>query len=63
MNTGVLITMAGVGVFTAISEMVLNALNKPDAAQWVKVGGVSLNICLGVGLVKNALGAARSLLK
>ena len=62
MGTGIIVTMAGVGVFTAVSEIILNALGKNDTAQWVKVGGISLNVCLGVGLIKNALGSARSLL-
>jgi Na+-driven multidrug efflux pump len=63
MGTGIIITMAGVGVFTAVSEIILNSLGKADAAQWVKVGGVSLNICLGLGLIKTALNTASSLLK
>lgn len=62
MSTGIIVTMCGVGVFTAVSEIILNALGKQDAGQWVKVGGISLNICLGLGLIKSALGTAKSLL-
>ena len=61
-GTGIIVTMAGVGVFTAVSEIILNALGKNDTAQWVKVGGISLNVCLGIGLIKNALTAAKNLL-
>lgn len=50
MDTGLIITMAAIGITTAVTEKLLNAFGKVDMATFINIAGLS-----GIGVMALAL--------
>jgi hypothetical protein len=57
--TGILISMCTCGIITGVTEEILGSMGKTTEAKWIKVGGVSLTVSLGLGLVFKTISQLR----
>lgn len=61
MSLGLIITMASVGVGSAIAEKILGDLGKSQEAQYCKIASNSMLVTTAIGCVLEALGQLRRL--